>query len=458
MYRLASLTILRHPLIECSPENPVKLDFHCGANLILGPNGSGKTTLLKLIEGICCGDIFFCMRRIGLGVSVQATFELSKPMEQYQDWSLHFTVHTFSVNDASETIGTVGVNATVALSWRNSSMIRAEVSLNGPEIRYTLASGETYVHKPTARSTSWWQPSDSLCGIISRDWPLEHQSLLGAADAFHSAFRFYGPLRLDERTDYPDSLLTDPPRAQRPPLLTIQPTGLHASCDYGYHKEWRTEPYLNSTLEFEIHGDVPADALQRIHDQILLHCIQPSEPLPQFTERDCSALQTFCRLTGAVGVQVLLTDLRSYELNPQSHHGSTEMSIHWPNGETTPASQLTFGQRRLLAFLWLLSSRVAGPMLLDDVTNGLHWEWVQECINEMGDRQSFHAVQNPLMINALVEREVDVIRKQLIHCSRLTEGRLLWRQPASDEAREISRARTRLIRPISEQLAGMGLW
>jgi hypothetical protein len=62
-------------------------------------------------------------------------------------------------------------------------------------------------------------------------------------------------------------------------------------------------------------------------------------------------------------------------------------------------SELSFGQKRLIALIWRMGVGVNLPLLTDEMTNGLHAGWVQAIIDHLGPRQGFHAVQNPLLLD-----------------------------------------------------------
>ena len=62
---------------------------------------------------------------------------------------------------------------------------------------------------------------------------------------------------------------------------------------------------------------------------------------------------------------------------------------------------LSYGQKRLLSFYWYLAVRADQPVVADELANGLHYEWIDACVNELSERQSFLATQNPLLMDYL---------------------------------------------------------
>jgi hypothetical protein len=136
-----------------------------------------------------------------------------------------------------------------------------------------------------------------------------------------------------------------------------------------------------------------------------------------------------------------------------------DVFVTWPDGSEHRHTQLSFGQKRLFAFFWNLS--FPGPVLADELTNGLHAVWVQACLDALAGRQSFHAVQNPLLVDFAGPGSAEEIRGRFCLCTVAMEsGRRVWRwrNPTAAEAARLRAAWDAGIQPLHEILHDQGLW
>ncbi|MCB9542793.1 MAG: AAA family ATPase [Myxococcales bacterium] len=135
--------------------------------------------------------------------------------------------------------------------------------------------------------------------------------------------------------------------------------------------------------------------------------------------------------------------------------------VQWDGGVTHQHDHLSFGQKRLLAFLWHISTFVEVPVLTDELTNGMHADWVSRIIDMLDGRQAFHAIQNPLLLNMSGLGQEGEIPRDFVFCSvETTEvGRTWrWRNPTPDEAREVRGAWEIGFQQLSDILLSRGMW
>lgn len=126
------------------------------------------------------------------------------------------------------------------------------------------------------------------------------------------------------------------------------------------------------------------------------------------------------------------------------------------DGHYTDYSELSYGQKRLLAFYAHLS-KVNGPVVIDELTNGLHHKWIDVCVQKLSDRQSFLSSQAPLLLDKLPWDSVKDVEKMFIRCER--NGReFVWRNLTPAEAEELHLSKEQGIESTSEILAREGLW
>lgn len=133
-----------------------------------------------------------------------------------------------------------------------------------------------------------------------------------------------------------------------------------------------------------------------------------------------------------------------------------EFWITLPNAEI-PAQELSYGEKRLLAFLWYLQCYPT-LVIADELVNGFHHEWIERCIELIHGRQAFLASQNPLLLDCLPLDSKETVRRSFITCRRGEDGRMEWKNLTEEEAADFYRAYERQTRYTHEILRGKGLW
>lgn len=122
----------------------------------------------------------------------------------------------------------------------------------------------------------------------------------------------------------------------------------------------------------------------------------------------------------------------------------------------------SFGQKRLFTFLWLADSDPTGPLLADELGNGMHHDWITACMDVIGDRQAFIASQNPLIFDHLTFADADAARRALIRCQTVEgeDGRAQWRwaNPTQAQAERLFASYEANFQHVSEILRDEGLW
>lgn len=59
-----------------------------------------------------------------------------------------------------------------------------------------------------------------------------------------------------------------------------------------------------------------------------------------------------------------------------------------------PHEHWSFGQKRLLTFFWYLACN-PDVVVADELVNGLHWDWIDACVNAIGTRRSSSRRRTP---------------------------------------------------------------
>jgi len=122
-----------------------------------------------------------------------------------------------------------------------------------------------------------------------------------------------------------------------------------------------------------------------------------------------------------------------------------------------PAQALSYGEKRLLAFLWHLACEPS-VIIADELVNGFHHEWIERCVELITGRQAFLASQNPLLLDCLPLASEDDVRRSFITCHRDPDGQMIWKNLSVEEAADFYRSYQLQIRHTSEILRGQDLW
>ena len=138
-----------------------------------------------------------------------------------------------------------------------------------------------------------------------------------------------------------------------------------------------------------------------------------------------------------------------------------DIFVRWPGGLKQRHDHLSFGQKRMLAFLWYQAVYHDVPVFTDELTNGLHSAWVRQITDLLAGRQAFHAVQNPLMIDMSGLGAEEEIASRFVLCETEVSQpgrRWRWRNPTAEEAHELRVAWDAGFQSLSEILLSRGLW
>jgi len=124
-------------------------------------------------------------------------------------------------------------------------------------------------------------------------------------------------------------------------------------------------------------------------------------------------------------------------------------------------SRWSFGQQRLFVIFWSLACN-PDVLVADELTNGLHWEWIQACVAAIADRQVFVAVQNPLLLEHVGFESPEDVARAFVLCSLGADAegtaQTRWSQPEAAQAQRFYQAWQRGIQPVHEVLMSEGLW
>ena len=131
------------------------------------------------------------------------------------------------------------------------------------------------------------------------------------------------------------------------------------------------------------------------------------------------------------------------------------------DGTATSIRNLSFGQRRLFTFAWYLDSN-PGPVVADELVNGMHYEWIEDCVRAMEGRQIFVTAQNPLLLDHVPFTSPADVTHSFVLCraAPTPDGRreVVWSHPTESQAAEFFRAYENGVLRVHEILRTEGLW
>lgn len=393
-----------------------ELTFHEGHNVILGPNGGGKTTLLNIISAIVRGSLSSLA-----GEDFHIEFKLSS----------RGSFISASVNHTQKVSGEEDVVANVL--WDD----RLEAVLGMPDGRketVRVANGvvenvETDIQiNPLARAL-YRKLMIAAYGSPFPDWHREN-------------FSWEGAYRFDELLGF---------------LLLIHggedldglPVSISVTSGSDSPRQWRR--FSCHPLFEWMFKDVVSDFAQtndpdRISiDVSVMSCVK--EALEMLRLRSGVFRIDLGRSTRRNSLTDYLYDRFQFRFERQD--GTIVIDEH-----------LSFGQKRLLSFLFYLAAN-DGPVIADELVDGMHYRWVERCLELMKGRQTFLSSQSPLLMDFLGFDSAEEVQRTFIRCERVFEdGRdqMVWRNLTADEAAEFFEAWQVGIQHVSELLRDRGLW
>lgn len=131
------------------------------------------------------------------------------------------------------------------------------------------------------------------------------------------------------------------------------------------------------------------------------------------------------------------------------------------DGSSVSIDRLSFGQKRLFAFAWYLDAN-PDAVVADELVNGMHYEWIEDCVRAMEGRQVFVTAQNPLLLDHVPVTSPDDVTRSFVLCSAARDeaGRreVRWSNPSPEQAAEFFRAYENGLLRVHEILRTEGLW
>lgn len=194
------------------------------------------------------------------------------------------------------------------------------------------------------------------------------------------------------------------------------------------------------------------------YDVIIVPPDWTAETSLSLTQEHHSFLKVASRALGFASLDIQL-NLKS-KTPEQIFYGDLRFWVTRRDGSAFDGTQLSYGQKRLVSFLCYLSLHPQ-IVIADELVNGLHHDWIQLCVNEIGNRQAFLTSQNPLLMDYIPFETQQKVRESFVLCSLEYDGDkevVVWRNMTEDEAQRVFAAGEVGIETLSTILINEGLW
>ncbi|MDO9019245.1 MAG: AAA family ATPase [Deltaproteobacteria bacterium] len=423
-----------------------ELAFNERFNVLLGRNGTGKTTLLDLISMVVRSD-FSGLR--------EEEFDLE-----------------FELQHEEGTIRVGVANALAADDGANSSGARVrEGRRPSPEYSAHLFATLTLLHLDppesfeieVEHSTRRWRSGTG-------GWRTGGPTDIFRPGVFSALTRGLNYARRGEREAM--EVLIDSYLQGRSAFRFDESLGAYDSIIRAAHRD-HDRPAEDSRVRAEVHFKSVRDGVEtsKIASSNFMPMVDGiAEPEHGQTSAtvslDASRLRKFPDAVGLREITMSVSVEGSYsdELGLWWQFSGLDFLFTEPGGSSFSHHALSYGQKRLLAFLYYLDANHR-YVIADELVNGMHHDWIRFCLDEMSGldlaAQAFLTSQNPLLLDYIPIGSAEEAQRSFIQCrSEVIDGhsRFVWSNLSADDARELFADHQVGIQHLGELLRVRGLW
>jgi energy-coupling factor transporter ATP-binding protein EcfA2 len=428
MFKLKRLKILQYRNVRPGTE----LRFDDGPNLILGQNASGKTTLLALLSVVC-----------------RSTFEDIADEEFALEYELRGDRFTVTAKVSHRRAGPSTIDRVFGAGSRWEDEYELELDDRESQTQTTIASskpgvgataapgavGRSVVVSPVDLSLEWSFIAAELVKL-GGDWVGRGTELLRA---FVNAYRFDESLdgfaamtgEVVDRAAVPSAARVEViEHHDAPGKLLVEDVFMPESVVAALHQGVRDGSRGQGALDLGEAGKGFSKRLARALE------VEGVSIIPNLLEHRVTSSDRLLRVQGFT------------------------FEVSRAGGTTVHHDLLSYGQKRLLSFLYYLECNPS-VVIADELVNGLHHRWIDACMEAMASRQAFLTSQNPLLFDYVTFDSSERVQSSFITCQLdLVDGReqMVWQNMPPEEARIFFEAYEVGIEHVGDILITRGLW
>jgi energy-coupling factor transporter ATP-binding protein EcfA2 len=415
-----------------------RLVFNPTYNVLLGQNGTGKTTLLNLVAAVVGSD-FKALR----DEEYELEYELASEAGRIQ-----VAIRNVRSSDSPVSLRepfnlrSVLIRRDMAAAHRLSAEIKAVAPDGSPTFSIAFAGTRMTVRRGHERSTIIREldlptPSESLGSVLSFgviEWAKANagvEKLLSVYTPFTEFWNGNSQGRFDESLGYFDQ------------LKNIEFTFLRLGKQGGAHF---------------VRGGAPDVVVNELARQIGASAEAKSLAI---TSDKLPFLDDLARLLNFKSAEVLV-ELHQSNMGDDSEfldYGGLRFLFVRPGGSRISEQHLSYGQKRMLAFMYYQAT-ARSIVIADELVNGLHHRWIRACLEVLGDRQVFLTSQNPLLLDYLTFDSAEQVRSTFV-LSRWEEeggGQMVWEDMSNEAAEDFFASYKVGFQQVGELLQSKGLW
>lgn len=428
-------------------------ELHRGLNLLLGRNGTGKTTLLQWMADFLSGNLKAWEDEpyhVKIEIDVETETQPASVHVEVKNHASRFPLRDILAHGSGEQ------------KWgeqlRGNAVPSAISSIEVGQDRYQIRAKPPFLSLDANGRALYKdiQIEVPFAEILARNVHFMLQMAAEPENVFDRAIVTTSPVVLDHVRD---KIISIAAHIGSYTQITRFDESLSFSDRLlvGANSQWRLSIASNGATT------IYTQSKTRFRDSIIAH-LPTDAPALTLSDRIIGGfLRKAVDLFDYRGATASISLLEKANL-PKNvsyyEYGNLRFSFHLRDGSIIPHDALSYGQKRMLAFLYYLELNPRF-IVVDELVNGLHHAWIEACIEEIGDRQGLMTSQNPLLLDHMSFDSVEDVRTSFILCRSERKGdseQLIWRNPTEEEAQSFFDAYQVGIQHVSEILVDEGLW
>ena len=423
MFKLTRLKVHQFRGVEPGLE----LKFSPTFNVLLGKNGTGKTTLLKLLSMVFRGDF--------------SRFEDEEFSIEYEATVANFAYRAVIKNERRERPAAEALSPGLGTPFlgigRTAYEASCEIWLQAREPVYLRSVGSTTEIEIGGRreAKQGFRPPLHIASLVVWGlFPETVETLGGGRDKANQIF--LDLWRASQADRFDESL--------------------------GYF-----EDMLKGTLSLQIEKGIAVPVISQhvpIFEAGVFRPMAEFAPVIRITSETTSSpfLKRFVEALGFLSAEYRmdLTEKGEKDGVEIATYSTPAFSFTRRDGSLISHDHLSYGQKRLLAFLFYLD-QVRQVVIADELVNGLHHSWIETCLDLLAGHQAFLTSQNPLLLDYLSFESVEQVESCFIVCDsvlRENRERMVWSNMTREAAETFFSAYQAGIEHVGEILRTRGMW